>query len=463
MSTPGVTPFSNQQTPINIADLPTDIVPQIYLQLISQGGSCADINSLLRTNHQFHLISSNQISIVWKTLLEKYFSGYYKTNQEISSMDQFKDLYLLEKAVRSGWCEVTKLKEDWWAKTTCLIEYDGKMFVLNDYGMKILGNKKLESSIELFEQRQSIEGVAIHKSMLFLILKENGKSWPDASIICVFSSSGKLIKHLRGHIGIVTCLCTIGNLLYSGSLDSTIKVWDMDTLELLKTYGEPNKEGVGITALFPFKDDLYSGDANGGIKKWDLKNDEFIVEQVETRTREGIRSLFVDDYKLISTSGGYIYVYNRKNKTIVHEIDYSNANCVEKFGDLLFIDTTHNGSVSIWDLNTGAKLFEHIFIIPLDTQEINVSSTSLRFRQGKLFIPSGRDVVIFDFAAQLDYEKKKKEAREDSQMLQRPAKKRKLLKEEEKKDLPVVPAPNLVQFSWEFPDSSESSDEEHSQ
>ena len=128
-----------------------------------------------------------------------------------------------------------------------------------------------------------------------------------------------------------------------------------------------------------------------------------------------------------------IYVKDRKNETMVHEIDYSNANCVEKFGDLLFIDTTHNGSVSIWDLNTGAKLFEHIFIIPLDTQEINVSGHSYDFDKANYLFPQAEMSLFLILQRNWIMRKKRKEAREGTEMLQRPAKKRKLLKERKKK------------------------------
>ncbi len=362
--------------------------------------------------------------------------------------------------MRSGLCEQTELK-GWWHGTTCLMEHDGKIFTANENGLGIVCNKKFERRLGLFApgSPEFVEGMAVHKDNLFLIRAENGETWPDASIICVYSSSsGTLIKQLEGHNDQVTCLRTIGNRLYSGSFDSTIKVWDMDSLELLKTYGDPKNGSFGISALFPFKGDLYSGDTFGTIKKWNLENGEFTVEHGQNG--DDIKSLFVDEDRLIFTSDGTIYVKDRKSGTMIHEMEYIRANCVEKFGDLLFVDTKDNASVSIWDLKTGTMLFEHSLKKRPYASWVYVSNSSLRFQEGKLFMPSTEGVVIFDFAAQLDYEKKIKEAEEDSQIQPPPAKKRKL-SIEAKENFQVEPPPIMVPFSREISDESSSGDEEN--
>ena len=47
--------------------------------------------------------------------------------------------------------------------------------------------------------------------------------------------SGILITTLEGHTGGVNCLTVVGNKLYSGSWDDTIRVWDTDTHQHITT------------------------------------------------------------------------------------------------------------------------------------------------------------------------------------------------------------------------------------
>ena len=48
--------------------------------------------------------------------------------------------------------------------------------------------------------------------------------------------AGKLLRSFRGHTGLVSSLafCPDGRRLYTGSRDTTVKVWDLTTLSGLK-------------------------------------------------------------------------------------------------------------------------------------------------------------------------------------------------------------------------------------
>ena len=43
------------------------------------------------------------------------------------------------------------------------MEHDGKIFTANEYGLKIVRNKKFESHFGLFESPEFIEAMALHK------------------------------------------------------------------------------------------------------------------------------------------------------------------------------------------------------------------------------------------------------------------------------------------------------------
>ncbi len=71
---------STNQLAVDWKKFPSEIISEIFLQLISQGGSLQDVTSVLRTNKHLNFFCSKHIPIFWKTLSQKYFSGSYKQN-----------------------------------------------------------------------------------------------------------------------------------------------------------------------------------------------------------------------------------------------------------------------------------------------------------------------------------------------------------------------------------------------
>ncbi|KAJ4829934.1 hypothetical protein Tsubulata_021498 [Turnera subulata] len=70
----------------------------------------------------------------------------------------------------------------------------------------------------------------------------------DGAILVWRGSTGtpnpfQLAATLKGHTGAVICLAVKDNRLFSGSMDSTIAVWDLDTLQCISTLRGHN-EGV---------------------------------------------------------------------------------------------------------------------------------------------------------------------------------------------------------------------------
>lgn len=80
-------------------------------------------------------------------------------------------------------------------------------------------------------------------------------------------------KVLRGHTNEVTCLQFDEQIIATGSYDATIRIWDVNTGEELRTL---RGHTMGVKCLQFDKSKLVSGSLDGTLKMWDLKNGKVI-------------------------------------------------------------------------------------------------------------------------------------------------------------------------------------------
>ncbi|MBS0649696.1 MAG: WD40 repeat domain-containing protein, partial [Verrucomicrobia bacterium] len=79
--------------------------------------------------------------------------------------------------------------------------------------------------------------------------------------------NGQLIHNLKGHKRPISSLSVKDGMLFSGSYDRTIKVWDLGTGQLLQSLDSHK----GLVSCLSVKDGmLISGSSDKKIKIWDF-------------------------------------------------------------------------------------------------------------------------------------------------------------------------------------------------
>ncbi|MDE0316188.1 MAG: sigma-70 family RNA polymerase sigma factor [Candidatus Poribacteria bacterium] len=101
-----------------------------------------------------------------------------------------------------------------------------------------------------------------------------------------------------------------GKLLACGSNDSTIKLWNSDTGELLATF-TGHLSNVGSLSFSPDSNMLASGSADGTVRLWDIKSRKALNTQIAGHMWMRTASFLKDSSKLVSVSDtGIISVWD---------------------------------------------------------------------------------------------------------------------------------------------------------
>jgi WD40 repeat protein len=396
-TTNSVTLTSNAPIPqfdlSNLGTFPQEILHNIFSNALNY----KDIHSLLCTCHHFRWAISNWTPF-WTTLLENHFPGFYTPSPNVKPIDTYKNCLELENTVRSGICKYYILPSN--GHVRCIIEHEGNLIAANAAdNIEIWKDDQLQKSFSL-QNMGVINAMVAYKDKLFFASTD--------SMIQVYDlNSGELLKKLEGHRGEIFDLCKIENKLYSCSKDNTIRIWDMDTLEFMGTLEEHSEYKSGVTSLLPNKNTLYSGNSHGEISAWDLstRKSEVFREAVGL----DVDKMLIHGDKFISIDVESISVMNFiSRQELFSDLGLPRGTAILGFGRLLFSSRNDGVSAITWDLNTGKKLMEHMFIADQEGPENDnwVSSSSLVFSEGKLYVASDEQAIhVFDFAEPIKYKK----------------------------------------------------------
>lgn len=229
-----------------------------------------------------------------------------------------------------------------------------KLGLVDDY--EIIGASHMFKCKGTFVGHQGpVWALACHADLLFSgSSDETIKVW-DTSV------SFKCKKTLNAHRGIVHALCTHSHMLYSGSSDCIINVWDIDTLQLVTTLeGHDNP----VCTLAVAAGILFSGSLKV-VKMWDTHTNRQIGQL--TGLNHWVRALVATDTHVFAGSYKSISVWSARRSDLeasdktqpnkLHVLHTSGGSvyslCVT---DKFIICGTYENLIHVWDINTYSEL-----------------------------------------------------------------------------------------------------------
>lgn len=210
-----------------------------------------------------------------------------------------------------------------------VISHDGKYIASggSNKTVKIWNLQTGELINNLWERADPINCVAFSNDSKILACGgtnkyKNGEN--KATITYLWNpETEELIGKLCGHSKRVNCIAFSPNnqIVATGSYDGTIKVWDINTQELLYTLTE-HTSYVADLLILPDSQTLISS-GGGGIKFWDLTTGKLINTLSEDS--DYIRSFAINhNYKLLASNNhSNIKIWNLQTGELIHTLEFS--------------------------------------------------------------------------------------------------------------------------------------------
>ena len=178
----------------------------------------------------------------------------------------------------------------------------------------------------------------------------------------------ELISSYTGHTDIVFTLEYIRpDVIATGANDGMIHIWYISTGEGIRTITNVNSAPVQSLQLLP-NGQLASGDQDYIIHIWDI-NTGTLIRTMHGNTNYVDDLALMSDYILAASSGdGLVYVYDLHNYTVKFKFtDQINgapiAGILRITADTLATSSSTDGSIFIWNITEGGpplqKLFNH--------------------------------------------------------------------------------------------------------
>uniref|UniRef100_A0A8C3A0J3 E3 ubiquitin-protein ligase TRAF7 n=1 Tax=Cyclopterus lumpus TaxID=8103 RepID=A0A8C3A0J3_CYCLU len=159
----------------------------------------------------------------------------------------------------------------------------------------------------------------------------------------------KCQKTLEGHDGIVLALCIQGNRLYSGSADCTIIVWDIQTLQKVNTIRAHDNP---VCTLVSSHNILFSGSLKA-IKVWDIVGTELKLKKELTGLNHWVRALVASQNHLYSGSYQTIKIWDIRSLECVHVLQTSGGSVYSiAVTNHHIVCGTYENLIHVWDIES---------------------------------------------------------------------------------------------------------------
>ncbi len=368
-----------------LLDMPLDIFTQIFRYLSSRdiatsSSVCRQWTEILKDNDVWRILFHHRFPSVNLNSIENFKSAYQRVYSNLTAgVYAFHTLRCPEGSVGS------------------LAVFEGKLFSCSqDNTITVSDLKTGECTATLTGHPgdgDNIEALAIFDGKLF--------SGSTQGTIKVWDlKTGECKATLTGHTDTVDSLAVFDGNLCSGSWDNTIRFWDLETGRCAGILTD--HEWVNCLTVFDGK--LFWGSSNSTIKVWDLRTNQskaILTDQEESvesddsvNSEPSVDSIAIFGRKLFSgSSDGCIKVWDLKTKkcTATYSDGSSSVYSLAIFDGKLF-SASANGTIAIRDLKTEKCT------ATLQGGD-NEPSHPLAAWEGKLFMPSGDRIKVWDFTA----------------------------------------------------------------
>lgn len=161
---------------------------------------------------------------------------------------------------------------------------------------------------------------------------------------------------LAGHTGFIFCLCSVGDILFTGSQDSMIMIWDLNNLQYIGTL--PGHRGFVkcMTACYA-KKILCSGSQDRTIRVWSL--DSFATTKTLYGHTGGVHALLILESNDVLVSGSEdrsIRIWDLQSYEAVASLDQAHLGgifALERFGSpLQVVSGARDRSLKVWDASS---------------------------------------------------------------------------------------------------------------
>mmetsp|Transcript_120349 Transcript_120349/g.190693 ORF Transcript_120349/g.190693 Transcript_120349/m.190693 type:complete len:545 (-) Transcript_120349:41-1675(-) len=164
---------------------------------------------------------------------------------------------------------------------------------------------------------------------------------------------------LAGHTGFIFCLCSVGDILFTGSQDSNIMIWDLNNLQYIGTL--PGHRGFvrSLTASYA-KKILASGSQDRTIRIWSL--DSFSTAKTLYGHTGGVHAVLIlesNDALVSGSEDRSIRVWDLQSYEAIASIDQAHLGgifALERFGSpLQVVSGARDRSLKVWDASSWSQ------------------------------------------------------------------------------------------------------------
>ena len=200
----------------------------------------------------------------------------------------------------------------------------------------------------------------------------------DHTLAVLKQSTGEVLHKLEGHTRAVTRVALDGELVLSGSVDMTARLWSIVDGRCIKTIADHTSDGVHDVAIH---DDWFATCSDETIKVY---NRHTHALEATLENGSSVNSVaFLDDDRLVSGNGTWtVTIWDIKAHRKVHEMKHPTyVYTVNVLSNGLVASGDEEGLIKLWDPDTGACLRDvkgHIDIINsiVDTGDGTMTSAS---------------------------------------------------------------------------------------